>query len=582
MVEMSRSCEIEGDFVFVRGFDDLFVANRAAGLNHRRDSRARGAVDAVAKRKEGFRRANRAVHVDFELVCLAQRGERGIDTACHAHSNRHHRPVFDIDDAIRLRERRDFVGNREVFELAFARGACALALHVRDFCLAHAVCLLEQKAALDVLEVDRIMRNLQCVRVCRKELDALFCREDVLRLWRDLRGDDDLEIVFVHEPRERFIEDSINRRNAAIGRDGVAGERGFVRFCQCVAQRESAGVAMLDNRHSRARAKVCRDFQRLVEVGIVVEAWRALERGDVAPKRARLVECAALVRVFAIACRADFVRGDEVCRAKVVVDSHVHVVGNHRVIRSCVLEGFLHKSAPKVERVAAVLERVKRCRVIVWACQHNHIGEVLRRRANERRSPDVDVFDNRVPIVRALHGRGKRVEIDANKVDGLDSVFLRHLCVLFAAKENPAVDFGVQCLDAPAKELAAARVIANICRRNFRLAQRRERPTCRENLIPKRAKLLCKRNDSAFVAHAKQGFHRPILFSLHDTRSWLIVLRLRVLVANFRAICYESALVRGFFRDCLARRLWHRAARGLSRLFARAQRRFVRDSWACL
>src|SRR5690606_3493600 len=57
VLEVPLPGEDHGEALLVRGLDDLLVADRAAGLDHRGRARRRGGVEAVAEREERIRRA---------------------------------------------------------------------------------------------------------------------------------------------------------------------------------------------------------------------------------------------------------------------------------------------------------------------------------------------------------------------------------------------------------------------------------------------------------------------------------------------------------------------------------------------
>ena len=106
---------------------------------------------------------------------------------------------------------------------------------------------------------------------------------------------------------------------------------------------------MLDDRDCGGFAKGRGDFDRAVDVGHVVKASFAFEGFEVVGKKVvKLVQRAFLVRVFAVAGVECFGADDELLGAKTAVETLVHVVGDHRIVRARVLERLDHQTTAEL------------------------------------------------------------------------------------------------------------------------------------------------------------------------------------------------------------------------------------------
>jgi hypothetical protein len=79
--------------------------------------------------------------------------------------------------------------------------------------------------------------------------------------------------------------------------------------------------------------------------------------------------------------------------------------------------------------------------------------------AHHGRAPDVDLLDDLVESdARALHGRGERVQVDHDQLEGRDPGLDDRLAVGRQASigQDPAVDPRVERLDPPVQHLGEA------------------------------------------------------------------------------------------------------------------------------
>ena len=109
-------------------------------------------------------------------------------------------------------------------------------------------------------------------------------------------------------------------------------------------------------------------------------------------------------------------------------------------------------------------------RVVGRVDDDEHVRVVLRRRPNQARPADVDVFQHLGHAhARLGGGLAERVEVADDDVDKVDVVFGQGLQVFFAAVgEDAAVNPGVQGFDTPVQNLGKVR----------HLCDRRDVQTC--------------------------------------------------------------------------------------------------------
>src|SRR5438105_14176063 len=122
MPEMAHAGEHHGYAVVVGGLDYFFVADRAAGLDHRSDAGLDAGQHAVGEREERVGSDDRALGQGFGelrvsrgVLRLASGDARGINPAHLAGADADSGEILGIDDGVRL----DVLGDAErEFEVA--------------------------------------------------------------------------------------------------------------------------------------------------------------------------------------------------------------------------------------------------------------------------------------------------------------------------------------------------------------------------------------------------------------------------------------------------------------------------------
>ncbi len=105
---------------------------------------------------------------------------------------------------------------------------------------------------------------------------------------------------------------------------------------------------MFNDTHRWSVTKRCSDFNRTVDVCHIIKARFAFKGFEVVAKEVvELIQCALLVWVFTITRIERFGAYDELFLTKTIVKALVHVVGDHTVIRSRMLECFDHQISSK-------------------------------------------------------------------------------------------------------------------------------------------------------------------------------------------------------------------------------------------
>ena len=162
------------------------------------------------------------------------------------------------------------------------------------------------------------------------------------------------------------------------------------------------------------------------------------------------------------------------------------IVGDRAVVARGRAEDLLGEAAVGRRRDGAGRPELLEDRpVVVRIDHHRHVGVVLRRRAEHRGPPDVDLLDRlgeRRP--GPCDGLPEGIEVDRNEVDRLDVVRAHGRCVLsqVAAPEEPTVDLRVEGLHAPVEHLGKAGVVAHLPDREAGLRQDLRRPAVAHRL----------------------------------------------------------------------------------------------------
>ena len=234
------------------------------------------------------------------------------------------------------------------------------------------------------------------------------------------------------------------------------------------------------------------------------------------------VQRRGLVRVLAVAhverLRAADVEARTEPRGPLLAEG-AEVVGDRAVVARGRAEDLLGEAAVGQRRDGTGRPELLEHRpVVVRIDHHRHVGVVLRRRAEHRGPPDVDLLDRlgeRRP--GPCDGLPEGIEVDRNEVDRLDVVRAHGRCVLsqVAAPEEPTVDLRVEGLHAPVEHLGKAGVVAHLPDREAGLRQDLRRPAGREDLDIERREAARELDHAPLVAHAEQRSPDPA-----HHRSW--------------------------------------------------------------
>ena len=166
------------------------------------------------------------------------------------------------------------------------------------------------------------------------------------------------------------------------------------------------------------------------------------------------------MRVLAVAQRLSGAAGDRETRRR----GHVETLGepcrDRRVVSGGAGESRLRQPAPQraVERPAGSVERAGD-RVVIGGVGHRgDEGMVLRRRAQHRRTADIDVFHAGREIAAFGDRPFEGIEVDRDEIDGCEPVRRqrRAMVRIVAPREYPAMDRGVQRFDAPVEHFGKA------------------------------------------------------------------------------------------------------------------------------
>ncbi len=143
---------------------------------------------------------------------------------------------------------------------------------------------------------------------------------------------------------------------------------------------------------------------------------------------------------------------------------------------------------------------------------HGDAFKIFRRRADHRRSADVNIFDQLLRSKVRLRGSGfEGIEIDHNEIDGRDFVFgcLLAITRIPAPEQNSAMHFRVQSFDSPAEHFGPSSQFGNIAHGNPSLTQQARSAPRRNNLDAERGELPGKFSQSALVINTQQrALHR--------------------------------------------------------------------------
>ena len=198
MPEVPRAGEHHGEAGGVRGLDDLVVAHRAAGLDHRRGAGLGGSEEAVGEREEGVGGHHRAPGQRLRLarrfggVRRLEGGDAGAVHPAHlAGADAHRGAVPGVDDGVGLHVLGHLEGELEVGQLACGVGARVVTTFSSHVLHHGVVARLHEEAAGQRAERQPLGARIGQAAGGEKA-QALLLGEDRLGLGRRVGGDDDL------------------------------------------------------------------------------------------------------------------------------------------------------------------------------------------------------------------------------------------------------------------------------------------------------------------------------------------------------------------------------------------------------
>jgi hypothetical protein len=221
-----------------------------------------------------------------------------------------------------------------------------------------------------------------------------------------------------------------------------------------------------------------------------------------------------LVRVLPVAERPPLhvVRAERGTPHVAAVHLHKgHGLRNRPVVLGRVTERLPHQvEAEREGRPGFAVELVDDTRVVGRIDHHQHIPKVLRRRAQQARSTDVDLLHEVVEDARGIARGGlERIEVHDHEIHGNEPLCgdRRHVVGSLTTGEDAAVDGGMECLDASVHHLGNTRHLRHADDGQTCFLQRLGRPARGHQLDVS----LCERppeiDEAALVGHAQDRPH---------------------------------------------------------------------------
>ena len=175
--------------------------------------------------------------------------------------------------------------------------------------------------------------------------------------------------------------------------------------------------------------------------------------------------------------------------------------GDRGVVAGGEAERLGREPPPRLLGHAAAAQLLEHARVLVRPADGRDVRVVLRRRAQHRRSADVDHLD--LPL--AL----ERVEVHADDVERLDLVLVERGQVVarVAPREDARVDARVEGLHAPAEQLGHLRQLLDVRDLEAELLEVRRRAAARDQLEPEPGQAACELVEAGLVPDGDQGAH---------------------------------------------------------------------------
>ena len=194
------------------------------------------------------------------------------------------------------------------------------------------------------------------------------------------------------------------------------------------------------------------------------------------------IERRQLMRIFTRAHIGDSRERQRVLGGKDLV-VRAQVAGDVGVVDGAVLEGSGGQAPTRVRTYSVATPKLfEDTDVVVRIAHGQDVEEVLGRRAQQRVSADVDVFQShRQPRAGLLCNFQKRVEIGSYEINRLQAVLgqLFEVARIVAQRQDPGVYRRVKRFDSPAEHFGKASELLNAANRNAR--RRAASPRCRRS-----------------------------------------------------------------------------------------------------
>ena len=413
--------------------------------------------------------------------------------------------VLHRHDGVRLHVLDDVPAEIQVRHLL--RGGLRLRhAHIRRHGLRRHVEVLHQQTAVDAHILFGIDGAL--LHVDFEQTQVLFRREHFESALVEFRGHDDFEEDRLHQLGGLLRHRAVRGHNTAEDRHLVGLVSLGPRLHDILARSRAAGIHVFQT-HAERLVELAHDAQRGVGVlNIVVRQLLAVklfgERQRVGNLPLLAVELGRLVGVLAVAQRLHEVELEEQLFIQTRLSAHVG--GDHRIVFGGVRVGFRREfQARGLFGIAAGPDLGEDLRIVRGVAHDRHVGPVLGRRTQHRRTADVDVLDGILHLHAGLLDRlTERIEVHADHVDELDMIVFQGFQVLrvVAAGQQAAVHVRVQGLHTAVADLGKSRNVADVDHLHAAVGQQLHRAARGDHLPAKGLQPLGELHDTGFVAYA--------------------------------------------------------------------------------
>jgi len=313
------------------------------------------------------------------------------------------------------------------------------------------------------------------------------------------------------------IERAVEGDDAAERRGRIGRVSALIGGTDMLGNRDAAGVGVLDDDAGR-RGERLHALQRGIGIAQVVVAQRLAGQharpGHRAQRGAGVglhVQGAVLMRVFAVTQWRGQLQGQvQAVRPRFglirIARTRRQPLRNLAVVTAGVGVRLGGERAALCRFGAAGTQRSEQPRIVIGIDHHAHPRMVLGRRAQHRRTADVDVFDRLVvTAIGSRHGCRERIQVDHQQVDGSDSVLGHHRIVDTGTAQQPAVNRRVQGLDPAVHDLRKTRRRADIGDDDSRRTQRHRGAASGQQFNAQGDQRLRQLDQTGLVGNGKQG-----------------------------------------------------------------------------